>query len=270
MAVLEVGHGESMQDGHVSCKSVPYTIIAQVRQGRYEVESQGARTSAGPGEAFVSGAHAPLRITHHGDPARGGIMKARWVHFHVVLFETIDFTSLMNLPPKLDAQQARPIARLIQELLRMKEAGGVRSLASIARKQELGYRALRVLSQASNPRESALIMLQDIHRLLPVLRYLKEQPSRPVAIADLAKRAHLSRSRFHGFFKERLGCSPMRYAKNLRLDRARHELITTGKSMRELGEELGFSNQFHFSREFKAKFGVSPTEYRRTQRGLVV
>jgi iron complex transport system substrate-binding protein len=62
----------------------------------------------------------------------------------------------------------------------------------------------------------------------------------------------------------------MRYAKNLRLDRARHDLITTGKSMNELAKELGFSNQFHFSREFKAKFGVSPTAYRRAQRGLVV
>src|SRR5690606_13381021 len=75
---LGVGQGLAMKDGYVHAKSVPYTIIAQVLQGRYQVLCAGRTTWAEPGEAFVTGAHEPLVITHHGDPKKGGVMKARW------------------------------------------------------------------------------------------------------------------------------------------------------------------------------------------------
>ena len=64
--------------------------------------------------------------------------------------------------------------------------------------------------------------------------------------------------------------TPMEYLKRRRLEEARHLLVTTDGPMSEVAARVGFANQFHFSREFKAAFGATPSAYRATHGDLVV
>jgi AraC family transcriptional regulator, positive regulator of tynA and feaB len=60
------------------------------------------------------------------------------------------------------------------------------------------------------------------------------------------------------------------YVWNLRLDRCRMELETeSDRSITEIAFEFGFSSSSHFCTQFKARFGMSPREYRsRAQRAV--
>ncbi len=53
------------------------------------------------------------------------------------------------------------------------------------------------------------------------------------------------------------------YLNHLRMQRAVQLLNTTPLSIKAIGDQLGFSDQFYFSRAFNKLHGHSPTEHRR-------
>jgi AraC-like DNA-binding protein len=82
------------------------------------------------------------------------------------------------------------------------------------------------------------------------------------ALSDVAERLGISEEYLIKLFKKEVGTTPMRYFQNLKQEAAIHFLINTNMSIKEIGWKLGFSSQFHFSRNFKLISGQSPTEYR--------
>ena len=58
------------------------------------------------------------------------------------------------------------------------------------------------------------------------------------------------------------GVSPMKRLAQVRLDHACELLTTTTNRIGEVGEQLGFSDPYYFSRVFKKVMGVSPKSYR--------
>jgi AraC-like DNA-binding protein len=58
-----------------------------------------------------------------------------------------------------------------------------------------------------------------------------------------------------------LGTSPHRYLLGRRLDLARHQM-RGDRSLAEVAYEAGFADQAHFTRTFKAAFGLTPARYR--------
>lgn len=73
----------------------------------------------------------------------------------------------------------------------------------------------------------------------------------------------LSERHLQKLFKSEVGISPITYLRDLRLDKARSLLETTFLSMKEIGIAIGMLNTGLFTRDFKKKYGITPTEYRR-------
>jgi len=90
--------------------------------------------------------------------------------------------------------------------------------------------------------------------------YLDAQGSRVVHSAELEETTGLSRYDLSRQFKKMLGTSPYRYSVNRRLDKARR-LILQGHPLIDLALATGFADQAHFSRLFKAAFGMPPGKY---------
>ncbi len=81
---------------------------------------------------------------------------------------------------------------------------------------------------------------------------------------DYAKVANVSKYYFIKCFKAELGVTPNVYFNNLRLEKAKLLLSQTNMKIYDIAEELGFYDQFYFSKLFKKYIGVSPIKYKKT------
>lgn len=70
----------------------------------------------------------------------------------------------------------------------------------------------------------------------------------------------MSYDTFRKKFTRKVGMSPMAYQLQVRMDRAR--LLLNSLSVKETAAQLGYSDQYLFSRQFKKAMGVSPGRYR--------
>ncbi|WJH32324.1 AraC family transcriptional regulator [Paenibacillus sp. CC-CFT747] len=95
--------------------------------------------------------------------------------------------------------------------------------------------------------------------------FLSLRLSEPLSVAEMARRANLSPSRFTAVFRKRFGTSPHQYLLELRIRHARELLETTPLKLEEIAEYCGFSDIHHFSKAFKKRTGVSPGSCRPSQ-----
>lgn len=95
-----------------------------------------------------------------------------------------------------------------------------------------------------------------------ILKHLHLNIESEISLEKLAESLNLSPSYISSCFKKHMGISIMRYAKKIRIDRAKVLLTTTDISILDLSVSLGFYDQSHFSKTFKNFTGVSPSKYR--------
>ena len=91
---------------------------------------------------------------------------------------------------------------------------------------------------------------------------MRRDLDRPLGVSDLARRVNLSRSRFTHLFRAHVGCSPARYLREARLDRARQLLEQTSLSIKQVMAQVGVNDPSHFARDFFRRYGASPREFR--------
>jgi AraC-like DNA-binding protein len=81
----------------------------------------------------------------------------------------------------------------------------------------------------------------------------------------LAKEAGMSTRSFRRRFAEAMGSSPQSYAIACRIGHARQLLGATDLPIKTISQQLGYSDIFFFTRQFKRFAGISPAAYRKTK-----
>jgi AraC-like DNA-binding protein len=257
---FQTGQLDERLEGRVHRKTCPYTILAQAVQGRYEIQCGPDRVETlSEGEAFLVPALQPLRIVHHGDPDAGGRMRARWIHIHFTLFDTIDLLSMLEMPLRLRAEQCVPFAEIMAAMARVHEHP---PFVRLVREQELAFQTLTLLCELAPLRANAGELLLERHRLRSVFSHMREHLADKLTVTQLARLAHLSVPHFHALFRKCLGRSPMQHLKQLRLERAARLLVRSDAPLAEIAEATGFCSEFHLSREFRRVFGKPPGRWR--------
>ncbi|MBO5453417.1 MAG: helix-turn-helix transcriptional regulator [Clostridia bacterium] len=88
--------------------------------------------------------------------------------------------------------------------------------------------------------------------------------------ATLASQCNISEVYLRKLFINKLNTSPKQYIINLRIGKAKQLLRDGILKISVISEECGFSNQYHFSRLFKDKVGMTPSEYMRSNRNNLI
>ena len=94
------------------------------------------------------------------------------------------------------------------------------------------------------------------------LMYMEDHMTEELSAERLADIAGLSVRQLSRVFVSLYGLPPMKYAAELRMDRARRLLAETDKSITEIAFSCGYLDSNYFSRVFGKKVGMTPEEYR--------
>ncbi len=101
-------------------------------------------------------------------------------------------------------------------------------------------------------------------RILRVLVHIQEHLDEPLTLEELARGAHFSPYHFHRIFRGIVGESLGEHVRRVRLDRAAQHLLYTERPVTRIALEAGYETHESFTRAFRAAFGASPSEYRRS------
>lgn len=266
--------------------ALPPPAVDQVLVGaftadqRYDVWRPGGtqdwlllHTVAGSGR--VGGAHEDL-VTAPGDvviirpgvphdygtaaTAAGG--PAGWslqfVHFHprAEWLGWLDWPQ--PLPGVLRVRPAGDTRRRVREALEAADTFGRSDLRQATMFAVNAVEAALLWCTTSDPTVGALDP-----RVLAVMEQMAIRLAAPLTVAELARWAGLSGTRFAHLFTEQVGTSPMRYLERQRMRLAEQLLDLTPRTVAEIARAVGFTDPLYFSSRFRRHAGVSPTAYRR-------
>ena len=83
------------------------------------------------------------------------------------------------------------------------------------------------------------------------------------SISDIAAAYNMTAEHFIRSFRAEYGVTPQRYRSEHRLNQSKMLLFDTKMSISEIAMQCGFEDPLYFSKIFKKRFGISPSEFRK-------
>jgi AraC family transcriptional regulator len=99
-------------------------------------------------------------------------------------------------------------------------------------------------------------------RLRRAIEFIEAHTDAPVALADLARVAGLSRMHFAAQFRAATGLRPHEYMLHRRIEKAQAMLATSDMRIVEVALTCGFASQAHFTTAFRRVAGLTPNRWR--------
>jgi two-component system response regulator YesN len=87
--------------------------------------------------------------------------------------------------------------------------------------------------------------------------------NRKLGLKDAAGESRLGLSRFCELFKSETGMTFKKYLKEKRLGEARKLLSSSSLGIKQISYQVGYKSPQSFSNDFKKRFTVSPSRYRK-------
>lgn len=107
-------------------------------------------------------------------------------------------------------------------------------------------------------------------RAIHTIEYMRDNLDKAVTLEELAGRAGLSVSHYCAVFKRRTSQTPMQLFTSMKIQRACQWLQNRNVTIKTIAYNLGFFDQYHFSKVFKDVMGVSPKIYKKQRGGKPV
>jgi AraC-like DNA-binding protein len=98
-----------------------------------------------------------------------------------------------------------------------------------------------------------------------VIEMMRANLSEQITVDDMARAARFSKFHFSRVFQRVTGVSPGRFLSAMRIQEAKHLLLTTSLSIADITFQVGYNSVGTFSTRFKESVGLSPTDYRRLE-----
>jgi AraC-like DNA-binding protein len=118
-------------------------------------------------------------------------------------------------------------------------------------------------NEASKMMNKDYYVNNDQSRILTsICEKITKHPEMQFSITELASKLHVSSDHFTRLFKSYIGLSPKDFIINVRLNYAKGLLLSSSYTMERIADLCGYKNHYFFSRQFKAKTGMSPSHYR--------
>ncbi|MEM7010569.1 MAG: AraC family transcriptional regulator [Verrucomicrobiota bacterium] len=115
-----------------------------------------------------------------------------------------------------------------------------------------------VMYPIATPEEHASIFRE----LVPVVQFVDANFTKPISMKQMAELTGLSATQFNLRFRSVLRMSPTDYVLSRRIQEAQKQLTESSEPIAEIGIDVGFVDQSHFTKRFRKVTGMTPLAYR--------
>ena len=175
-----------------------------------------------------------------------------------------DLTPLLNR--KFTAPQHT--VTLLQKMLREQEVMDAYSNDVII--AQLDLLLLLLLREETAPRGGKLQTSNSVHSENEIIRqaqqYISAHIREKLSVPLVARQVDVSPSYLTALFHKNLQISPGEYIRRIKLQESKQMIRENNLNFTEIAAALQYSTVHHFSRQFKEKFGITPTEYAKSVR----
>jgi len=152
-----------------------------------------------------------------------------------------------------------PTADCIQKLAHNEYKGLVRSSFCEAKALELLSLQLKQFADDIDPEARFTTLKEyDLEKIKQAKRILINDLSDAPTIPELARQVGINQQKLKKGFKEIYGKTIFQYLTDARMEAARYMLMEGVHSIKSVANRHGYSNQSHFARRFKERYGISP------------
>lgn len=229
--------------------------LVYVVAGRCEFgDDRGLRRTLGAGDAFLLFPD----VAHFYDPGDGAPWDDLWLVFNGPPFDAWRAAGLLD--PADPVWHVEPVAHWRQRVAEVLTGltGPAASLIEVTR-------LLTLLAEMRVARRSDAAAEPEPWLDAACRRLETEDVSDWEALAGAHGQTY---EQFRKKFCAAMGLPPAQYRLARRIDRAALRLREDDVPLRVVAEELGFCDEFHFSKLFKRRTGLAPTAYRAQWRGV--
>ena len=175
-----------------------------------------------------------------------------------------DLSNLKNKKIRAPQQAITVLQQMLREWERSDEFSGDLILSM------LGQLLLILLRQTSAPAPDKPKSSNNLNSENQVIRraqqYITDHLREKLSVPLVAKMVDVSPSYLTALFHKHLQISPAEYIRRLKLQESKQMIRENSMTFTEIAAALQYSTVHHFSRQFKEKFGITPTEYAKSVR----
>ena len=186
--------------------------------------------------------------------------------FVTISFELADGDLNCLKNRKLPASQQA--VTLLQQMLREQERADMFSDDLIF--SMLAQLLLTLLRQVNSHSADKPKTSNSLHSENQIIRqaqeYISNHLRERLSVPSVAKAVDVSPSYLTALFHKNLQISPAEYIRRLKLQESKQMIRENSMTFTEIAAALQYSTVHHFSRQFKEKFGITPTEYAKSVR----
>ena len=164
-------------------------------------------------------------------------------------------------------QPSQQVLRLLQQMLRERDASQAYTPDMLIHMLEiLLIILLREQDAPANRIQAPHCVNTENEIIRRAQQYVSAHVREKLSVPALAAAADVSASYLTALFHKHLQLSPGEYVRRIKLQESKQMIREGNMNFTEISDALQYSTVHHFSRQFKEKFGITPTEYARSVR----
>lgn len=224
----------------------PFTRIYYIHSGSGVLSCNGQTVTMTPGNIYILPTNLP--VSYHCPDQ----MEQLFLHVTLTTPDGLDVLSLIPRICQFPCSQS-----LFPQLRHTSQFEDYRQLL------QLKTIISQILTDCLLAENISLPVKPYSREVLQAISYMQNNLTIQLSGEQIAHAIFISPSRLHKRFKAETGLSLGAYQDQLIFSRATQLLADKQLSIKEISQQLGFCDQYYFSRRFKAQMGTTPSHYRK-------
>ena len=220
-------------------------MLFAVLEGAIYVEAGGRKYVVETGECTILDCREPHVYYARTDS------RFVWIHFDGIDARRFyEYIMRVHIRPPF----ALPYPDFAEDIRRVIHGEGI---SNESERSQVVYRLL--CSLAVTPENK---MRAEPSAVMLAMDYMQRHLLESLSVTEVAAFVHMSSSHFSRVFRQETGYAPHEYLVILRLNHAKHLLVNTEQTVRQIAFASGYHSEGNFIKSFVEKVGVTPTQFR--------